>query len=1684
LSNYGLFNNLFTTIIMKKNLLGIVFMLSGLISFAQDTASLRVMELIQKNKQLLGLSKVDLENMRVSNAYYDRSTDLYLAYIQQTHQSLPIFNQLLILAFRQEELVSKTGTFIEEPSTKLNSPTALPRITAATAVLNALRDRKLPAEQEPLVIASEQNGNLITFEKGNYSREPITAELMWVPVNDDKRLHLCWQVYIIPPSSSDYWLIRIDAVTGQTIDVSNLTVYCNFGPGGDHSTHHHESSNTTETDESITSNTLSHRPTAISSAYYKVVPFPAESPIHPGGTPSVVQNPWEMIRGNATTLKWHSTGSTEYSITRGNNVWAQEDVNGNNGTGIAPRSTTSGDTLTFNFTHNFSAPPTQSTPVQNQSFNTTNLFYWNNLVHDITYQYGFDEPAGNFQSNNLGRGGAGNDFVYADAQDGSGDNNANFATPGDGENGRMQMYLWSGNPQKDGSVDNGIICHEFAHGISNRLTGGPSQAACLQNAEQMGEGWSDYYALMYTQNWATSNLNTGFNTPRGIGNYANSQSVAGSGIRTQRYCTNFAVNSRTFSSNLPGNGLHHSRGEIWCAALWDMTWNIINQVGRINPNIYDVAGGGGNVIALRLVTQGMKLQPCSPGFMDARDAILRADELLYNGAHKCAIWEAFRRRGMGMRARQGSSNSVTDQASDFTITGEPGLTIQQDRGFATEGDTIRFTTTVSTTNCAAISNNTLVDTLPSNVTYISGGTYNSANRTVSFPVNLISGQSQDYSFLVKVNNGAYFPTVTLFEDSANGPSTTPIWTRNSTTGVNWNVSGTRRYSPSSSYFSSSSSSLSDHNITLTNAVSLGSTPPMLSFRHWFESEESLDGGVLEISTNNGNTWTDIQPFITEGGYTATMSPGSPLPNRRAWTGSSNNRFFRTKIDLSSFANQNIKLRFRYLTNNSRSTEGWYVDDIAIKDQALVEIKSQLFNNATLRMMVDTFTVITEPIRCSSAVVTADPTNTLACKNSSIQLQATASGTEVRYQWQISTNGGSSFSNLPNDTTATLTLNNVQSILNNNRYRLIAFNDCPSSDTSTPATLQVSDSLFLNRQPSPQTVCAGSNSQFAGSANGDLIGYQWEYSSNNGQTYQQILGATNGFIPLNNISDSLDGRLYRLKFIGCNILYTNPVQLTVNRPARIDVQPNDINACPASTALFTGGFSGTNLQYLWQVSSNDGVTFSDIPNSNNDTLTLQNVTSPLNNNLYRVKINSNECPGEQISNAVRLLISTNALFTRQPEATNICAGSSALLSVGAIGSGLQYQWEQSTDNGNTFSAISGTNDDTLNLSNTTMTQNGYQYRVVVTSVCSSTGIASNAVSLSTFPPLVFNQQPESVVRCLNSDATFTATVTGNPTGFQWQVSTDNGNSYTNIDGQTGLSLTLNNISSQQNTNRYRLNGNTTVCPDAQSDAAILTVSMPAEITHQASDSVTACEASTVSLVVDASSNTPLTYQWQERSNANSSFVEISGETSSILTLSNVSNGQNNREYRVAVTAENCNAVNSDSIKLIVNPLANIQLSATPGNRLLPNESISLNAISNPPLTVFSWYKDNQQIDGESGPTLQVTESGTYYAAGTDSNSCTAKSADIVILDSTVSQISVYPNPNKGSFKVRVDDFGNGNANRQLLVFDGKGSRVFSKRYGVSSNQLIDVQLNVPRGIYLIVLTDETGKIKLNEKVVIQ
>lgn len=174
------------------------------------------------------------------------------------------------------------------------------------------------------------------------------------------------------------------------------------------------------------------------------------------GSRTVLKDPWNIATSEFT---WVSDGSTNYTTTRGNNGIAQ--VNPSGGTSYLSNYRPTSSSLKFEYDYSVST----TDPTSYRDASITQLFYTANKYHDLLYTLGFTEKAGNFEINNNGQGGTGNDYVILNAQDGSGTNNANFATPADGSPGRMRMYLWTySTPKRDCSFDAGVVLHEYTHG--------------------------------------------------------------------------------------------------------------------------------------------------------------------------------------------------------------------------------------------------------------------------------------------------------------------------------------------------------------------------------------------------------------------------------------------------------------------------------------------------------------------------------------------------------------------------------------------------------------------------------------------------------------------------------------------------------------------------------------------------------------------------------------------------------------------------------------------------------------------------------------------------------------------------------------------------------------------------------------------------------------------------------------------------------------------------------------------------------------------------------------------------------------------------------------------------------------------------------------------------------------------
>jgi hypothetical protein len=733
---------------------------------------------LQQNKHLLGLTGVDLADLAVTDMYTSTHNNVTHIYLRQQFKGIEVANGNLNINIAGDGSVINLGhSFVSNLAAAVNRQA--PARNASQSVTSAARQLGLSLGQE-LRILNQKGGPTqeVLFSDGGISQQPIPAKLVYQPVGPD-RVRLAWQIEIYELSGDHWWNTVVDAETGEVLAQHDYVDHDNWGA---------PSTGVAATVISQKSASPLYAPGADE---YNVFALPKEHPND--GSRTLEANP---ANATASPFGWHDTDGAagpEFTLTRGNNVHAYTDIDANNVPDLGS-DPDGGPNLVFDFPLDLSQGPSTYRPAA-----VTNLFYWNNIIHDVFYGYGFDEPAGNFQVNNYGNSGLGNDDVRAEAQDGSGLNNANFGTPVDGMRPRMQMFIWippggysvsinagpiagdytatpavfgpqlsetppvtgevtlvndgtgastdacealvgfpagnialldrgtcnftvkvknaqnagaigaivannvAGNPitmggadptivipsvmvsldngnlfkaslpfnatlqftgdpvpSRDSDLDSGVIVHEYGHGISNRLTGGPSNVSCLGNAEQMGEGWSDWLALTLTTH--PSDTAT---TVRGIGTYVIFEPPDGGGIRPTPYTTDLAVNPTTYG-DIGGLAIPHGVGYAWSSMLWEVYWNLVNKYGY-NADVYADWTTGGNNLAIQLVIDGMKLQPCRPGFVDGRDAILLADRVLTGGVNQCSIWEGFAKRGLGFSANQGSNTSTTDGTEAFDL---------------------------------------------------------------------------------------------------------------------------------------------------------------------------------------------------------------------------------------------------------------------------------------------------------------------------------------------------------------------------------------------------------------------------------------------------------------------------------------------------------------------------------------------------------------------------------------------------------------------------------------------------------------------------------------------------------------------------------------------------------------------------------------------------------------------------------------------------------------------------------------------------------------------------------------------------------------------------------------------------------------------------------------------------------
>ena len=787
----------------------IVFLLTSVFAFSQSNKEV-IQNYLNSNTSKFGLSKNDVQDWVIQSEATSTSTNINNSYVIQRYNGIEIFRAVSNFAIKDKKVIDNDKKFIANISAKVNGVT--PKLSADVALSKAYSILGVLA---PNTIGGSEKVSQNKFKINDKitNHDPIEINLVYHQAAEGK-LMLAWDLTIETPKHDHLWSVRIDALTGQLLEKNDLVISCQFDREDALSQSSESNSLSILNFDNSYKQLFSPAATAVvGGGSYRVIPFNYESPNHISR--QLVTDPADS---KASPFGWHDTNGVagaEYTITRGNNVWAKDDFLGTNkDDGSSPDG---GSGLLFDF-------PYGGTSVEASSYinaANTNLFYMNNIMHDVWYQYGFNEVNGNFQENNYQKGGLDGDFVNAEAQDGSlaetiSLNNANFSTPRDGSKGKMQMFLWNRSPQikpliitspsniagtyvatqnvfnpgrvnlpvapdllqsdlvlyldssgdtsfacglprntaamqgkivilrrgncsfvekvkaaqnagaiavivvnsepenlamsgadaviripaisvtstigeniinqmkigtvnvkiqlqtaqfinSDGDFDNGIIAHEYGHGISTRLAGGPNNSGCLNNKDQMGEGWSDWFALMMQLKPGDSGK-----AKRGIGTFVSSQDTDGLGIRTYVYSTDRALNPMTYAftngfTTYDSNGVEstsvHGVGSVWATMLWDLTWAYITKYGY-NDNKY--IGDGGNNKVMQLVIDGLKLMPCSPTFVTARNALIAADQATTGGKDFCMIWDVFASRGLGVNASAGDGNIGNDQVEDFT----------------------------------------------------------------------------------------------------------------------------------------------------------------------------------------------------------------------------------------------------------------------------------------------------------------------------------------------------------------------------------------------------------------------------------------------------------------------------------------------------------------------------------------------------------------------------------------------------------------------------------------------------------------------------------------------------------------------------------------------------------------------------------------------------------------------------------------------------------------------------------------------------------------------------------------------------------------------------------------------------------------------------------------------------------
>ena len=346
---------------------------------------------------------------------------------------------------------------------------------------------------------------------------------------------------------------------------------------------------------------------------------------------------------------------------------------------------------------------------------------------------------------------------------------------------------------------------------------------------------------------------------------------------------------------------------------------------------------------------------------------------------------------------------------------------------------------------------------------------------------------------------------------------------------------------------------------------------------------------------------------------------------------------------------------------------------------------------------------------SKPSITTDPSSVTTTSGKTATFKVAASGSGLKYQWQYSTNNGKTWNTWSGKTSTTAKVT-ATSKNNGVLYRCVVSNSS-GKVTSKSAKLTVAGiKPTIRSNPASVSVTSGNIATFKVVAAGSGLKYQWQYSTNNGKTWNTWSGKTSATAKVTATSKN-NGVLYRC-------VVSNGKGKVVSSSARLVVpgvkpsireNPSSVTAASGKTAAFKVVASGSGIKYQWQYSTNNGKSWS---NWSGKTSATAKVTATANNNgvLYRCIVKNGK--GKVISSSAKLTVSgVKPKIRSNPVSVTVDSGKTATFKVAAAGSGLKYQWQYSTNGGKSWTNWSGKTSATAKVT-ATANNNGLLYRCVV------------------------------------------------------------------------------------------------------------------------------------------------------------------------------------------------------------------------------------------------------------------------------------------------------------------------------------------------------------------------------------